>query len=232
MGFSPSGNAGLCFPDRMLEMFGDNLGEQLDEVLEDFYELCTEFQVPILAHAAPGNQAGDGFGNRAHPEHWRAVFECHPEIRVCLAHSGGFHPGANGTAPWEDTIVSMIKSGIPGLYMDLAFLSAVFDSQERRRALNGLSAINADEEAVFERVVFGSDWHMLAQIAGNADYAGHIDQLLSDAGLGTEARSEVFARNGAVFLNLRPGSAALERLGTFYGQYGPAWSQIEALASL
>jgi predicted TIM-barrel fold metal-dependent hydrolase len=69
------------------------------------------------------------------------------------------------------------------------------------------------------RLMYGSDWYMVASTPGFADYRRRFEELYS-GGLGREAAASFLGRNAAAFLGLRRGEPSRTRLDDFYRIHG------------
>ncbi|KKB84941.1 hypothetical protein VW29_08995 [Devosia limi DSM 17137] len=239
MGFLPMGNAraGLEYPERAGHQFGDDFPALLDESLMRLYELCVELDVPILTHTSHGNAAGADFGRRAHPVGWLPVLAGFPTLRVSMAHFGAFTSETAPADTWEAAIAAIARIDQQQVFVDLSYLTRIMplhaDGANRGIAIAGLRAILQHDDSFADRIVFGSDWHMLSQEPENERYPTLIEGYLRDVGLDAGRIGQVFARNALRLFGLVPGSQAYDRLQRYYGDRGLAhFNTIEALNRL
>ena len=156
MGWRPSGNQarpGLSAAD----------AATLDQIVDELAAWCDEEQVPITAHCNDSNYADDDeFGGFGAPEQWLTVLTKHRGLHLNLGHFGGAHdqPGAYGAAR---AIAAGMTDTYPALHADVGChridQPAVLAGEiaELRRL-----ADQSTTREVGNRLMFGTDWYMLA----------------------------------------------------------------------
>jgi predicted TIM-barrel fold metal-dependent hydrolase len=241
MGFLPLGNAKTLFagdyPPHLKRIFGNAMNVALDAALADLYAWCVAEQVPVLAHAADSNGAGQGYSKRADPSHWRLVTEKFPGIRLSLAHFGDFdagfdrpgnrNPKLSGT--WEWHLAELVRVSPTSLvFADLSYLSTVLlepADNRRREVVRMLKGIRAEFGGIAQRMLFGTDWIMFGNEAAFDTYnrkgqlADRVGDLLNSADFGDPEIDAVMYGNATSFLGLtlppeRAGNR--QRLKKFY----------------
>jgi len=110
-----------------------------DRRLDPLYQGCLELEVPLIMHmgTAPISNEFVGFA------HFRRLIERYPELRVCVAHMGGFE---------FDEFLGLLDDH-PNMYLDTTMINVttdLFDTSWRGDAER--LARHAD------RICFGSDW--------------------------------------------------------------------------
>lgn len=224
MGFMPFDNAKHLFagnyPQHLRTMFGGTLNKDLDAALGDLYAWCAAEQVPILAHAADSNGAGENYSKRAAPENWRAVTRQFPGIRIALAHFGDFeagfdrpgnrNPKLSGTWEWRMGKLVRESQSTP-VFIDLSYLSAVLldeNHNRRKEVIRMLQGVRAEFREISGRLVFGTDWIMfgkeeaLAKYDKNGAFADRVCEFLQSAGFGAPDIDGIMYGNAANFLGL------------------------------
>lgn len=214
--------------------FGHSFASQIDSALERLYLLCSKMDIPILAHAHSGNEAGAGFGERARPQKWTPVFENSDfeGLRVCFAHFGGFDGKRQPDAPakksgderkadvWEADIAAMLTEGHDGVFCDLSYLTAALPRHPEARKAEAIARVlkkmMSDTPALTQKIMFGSDWHMIAKEPGQEMYHKHVEDHLARANLANGDLMQIFTTNAIDFFGLREGQAAFERLYRYY----------------
>lgn len=232
MGFKPMGNApGQTYPQPILDRLGGHVSEGLNEAMEELFALCTQLDIPILAHAAASNGAGPEYADRADPAFWLPVFTKYPTLRLCLAHFGRFDHRSSGAAPgsalpaasWEWELGKFVKShSQQRLFVDLSYLSQAQDVDVANRKKLGTIIRNFLNEfdPRAERILYGSDWLMLGQESKSDTFATDLFAFLRhDVGLSQDAIERVRFRNAIRFLGLSQGSAARSRLESLYQRW-------------
>lgn len=228
MGFLPAGNAsaGLEYPTRARQQFGDDFPALLDDALMRLYQACNDLDIPILTHTSHGNAAGPNFGARAHPDGWQPVLAAFPRLRVSMAHFGGFSSETTPAKTWEAAIAAIAAADQQQVFVDLSYLTRIMplhpDGTNRAIAIAGLQATLQQVAGFADRIVFGSDWHMLSKEPGNEHYPALIEDYLTEVGLGPLHIDKIFARNGLRLFGLTPGGQSYDRLQRYYANKGLA----------
>jgi predicted TIM-barrel fold metal-dependent hydrolase len=240
MGFLPYDNAKKLFagdyPQHLRPIFDKRMNFALDAVLEDLYSWSASENVPLLAHAADSNGAGEKYSKRADPANWSAVTAKYPGIRISLAHFGDFEAGFDRPGnrnpklsdTWEWRMATLIKANPQSpIYIDLSYLSVAFlDNTNGRwrevvRMLKGLREF----DVLASRMLFGTDWIMLGKEESFPQYdsAGHfadrVAALLKAADFSDAQIEQVMHVNAGNFLGLTlpsnvPGNR--QRMTAFY----------------
>jgi len=233
MGFKPLRNErGQLYPKPILDELGSRLSEDLNEAMDQLFNLCTQLDIPVLAHAAASNSAGPKYSDRGDPAFWLPVFAKYPKLRLCLAHFGRFSyrsaaapPGSSlPESSWEWTLGRHIRRNPDNrLYADLSYLTEVQtqDKLDRQTVGRQLRQYVSEFDPKLDRLVFGSDWIMLGKEPRSAEYAVDVIAFLkSEVGIKSQTTMDRVMRFNAVrFLGLAPGNQTRERLVSFYKRY-------------
>ena len=145
-------------------------------LMEQAYPYCVAHDLPVMAHCSRGGVYGKGWTPEmrdavTEPRAWRGVLEQFPDLRVCLAHFGGdtdwrdyIKTGFDPERPeqkhnnWVWQICDMITSGDYGnLYTDISYTMFKFADYAP------LLRLFLEDEAIRDRVLFGSDFYMTRQ---------------------------------------------------------------------
>lgn len=229
--------------------FRSEYGELLDAALEQLFSWATCNDVPIMAHAA-----GSNFSNKAcatddpiTPENegenfdalnaayylgnagqWGDVLVNHPTLRLNLAHYDH-----------EDIFLSKKNNGLTQAAKDLRDLAgrydnvyldlSHFDAIKLTDTRNGLKKLLGDPAnfpvpGVIDRLMYGSDWHMLARVYGNQFYLQRMRESIPQ-----QIADGFFGRNAINYLGLAPGRENRRRLDDFYRKRNmapPVWMQV------
>jgi predicted TIM-barrel fold metal-dependent hydrolase len=232
MGFRASGNApGATYPNPVLELMNHVVSEPLNQALAALYDTCVELKAPIMAHGLASNATSKAYAARADPGYWIPVFRQRPELHVALAHYGAFRgvskdwPASTkpGTleATWEWAFGAYVKENPRApVFIDLSYLSEVWDWRERRRIRGALERYIREFDSECEHLLFGSDWVMLSQERGYEGYAGDMVAFLESAGVTGARLDRVLAGNAVRFMRLGEGQPGRERLLAFYRKHG------------
>jgi predicted TIM-barrel fold metal-dependent hydrolase len=231
MGFSAVGNAGGEAADIPLPSCGKGTSKvsraRLDEVLGQFFDYCSENDVPVMAHAAPSNAAYDGAEKLAAPKFWRELMGSHAEsllrgrsrARISLGHMGGDRD-LDTTNEWRNEIVSLIEDYPEHVYADLGYYEHVLgDGTDRRKLAVQLAALS--KEAVSSRVMYGSDWSMLAAQPKAHNYLNAMGQFLeSDLRISQSAQKAILGENAKKFFGFSSGTPSWKRIEIFHEKGG------------
>lgn len=215
MGFKPLENAGVSFAHARRAPPGG--GAALDRELRRLYRWCADNDVPIAAHASASMGAGPGTGAYSAPWLWRPVLREFPQLRVNLAHFGGF--GGHGNPAWETQLVAMLAE-FPNLFFDTGFWTeAMAGSLARATALASTRSLFEAEPIAGERMLYGSDWSMIARLTAHPAYlsglSGFVDELTGDP-----ARSRAIMGDNALrWLGLDRDGRQAARLARSHGRH-------------
>lgn len=215
-----------------------SMGFKIDSKdMVEVFEYCIEMQLPVLLHS---NQSGF-FRKKQHrdycnPQHWRSLFEEHPQLRelkVCFGHFGGggallHHPLQEDS--WAADICRLMEE-FPGVYADFSFHTDPMESQEAQASYLANVEEMLGHATHGRRILFGTDaWLVRLRLSCEA-YWRYFNSKLGDAaftriaeenprrflGLGAADGSEEMAANMVRHLDYL---AANRR---WVGAVPPAW---------
>jgi hypothetical protein len=194
-GFRPWGNAGRP-PDRR----GGPTGDQIEAALRAFWLKCRDWNLPVMAHAAPSMGRDNAHDLLSSPDNWESLIKADfwqddRGPRVNLGHFGGDenHPDDVAGANWPNKF-----AGIMGeergdlLFADLGYwegLECRHVNTECRKARDRLSSAlktGVGNGTANDRLMFGSDWLMLSKEKGWPSYARQLFksmQVIDPAGV-------------------------------------------------
>lgn len=227
MGFQPANNAALTdnpqFKDpRYLSSeergLAPKVGGRLDAALAKLYLWCSQNNVPVMAHANESFGPSPDYEQRAHPKFWATVLEpsAFPRLRINMAHFGHFNAAVRRTDPvrhlkdcWEWKIGEIV-SGSPDsyAYADVSSLSEILKVGPSRKIIDCMVAFKAAFPATAERLIYGSDWSMIAQAEGfprinsTKPFPDLMITFLKACGYNDSEIEGIMFRNAARFLGL------------------------------
>lgn len=153
-----------------------------DPLLEPFFRLADEFDVPMLIHLG-GNGRGDTFPiDLGNPLRLSRVMRRHPTLRVYIE---------NASFPFLEEVVAVVMR-YPNVYVDLSTALWAFPRRAIHRHLQGLVDLG-----VGKRIMFGSDQMMWPEVIEVA-----IETIDSADFLTAEEKRDIFYNNAARFLRL------------------------------
>jgi predicted TIM-barrel fold metal-dependent hydrolase len=220
VGFLPAGNSSST-------PYGAQRGRQasaaeVNDALDRLYNWCSRSEVPIAAHAANSNGAGECTGWNASPRNWASVLQKHPELRLSLAHFGGFREEINKTncprpdePNWEDLLAELAQQH-EGIFADNGYWTEAYrdDPAGYDRVQSDLKALLLAAPVLGRRLMFATDWSMLGRDPKHPEYLGAMVGASNAAGLSETA---LFSRNAIAFLGLIRGTKQYDRLTGFFG---------------
>ncbi len=239
MGFYPINNA-VHDPYNVYSL-------RIDEALESLYDWCISEDVPIMAHCAEDNGSQPGYEERANPDYWEEVLQQYPELRLNFAHFGRDEEViiANYGSGWAWKIAELMDN-YPNVYADTGYHEVVLQfplifvfrnilrSIDRAEYVDGLSKLFNDFTKVKERLMYGSDMHVLMVQHNHEEY---LTGALSLPGLTENGFEKIFdnwplikddflGQNALRFFGLDdPGTKNRQRLLEFYEKHNMAEPQ-------
>ena len=162
-GFRPYGNT---LPPATPQPMGGPTARELDDTLDYFWDQCAAKKIPVMAHAGSSFGSDDAHNALAGPPGWEALLtrrDVPPPILANVGHFGG-DADRNG---WTEKFSSYMGwAQGSGFYADIGY----WNKLHCLGAMEGDCKIAHDKLVavlrlpnVSKRVMYGSDWHMLAQ---------------------------------------------------------------------
>ncbi len=193
MGFFPAGNTRISVKSRKER---PNL-DQLDRVLSAFFEDPDVRAATVMAHSSHSNGRDDAHDDFGGPLGWSQLLAEKANIsqlpKINFAHFGG----ACGPGWGEEFAKLMQQYPSRGLYGDLGFWNETkcnggqLTPGERLRRVVTLSVGN---ETVGDRIMFGTDWHMLSIEPAWSSYPDRVATMIRQIGDETLAQ-KIFGGN-------------------------------------
>jgi predicted TIM-barrel fold metal-dependent hydrolase len=219
MGWRPLGNAAT------IDMTSSE-AERLDAVLGDFYTWCENEDVPITAHANRSNFADPSFADFAGPTGWELVLESFPQLRVNLGHFGGA-TAELGPGSWPARMIDLALRH-DHVYVDTGN-HRIHDSGMASAYLRSLALLlqASDRKEMASRLMFGSDWFMLASLPNHQQFLDTYRDLFEQQ-FGQPATQNFLGGNALRFLGFAdPGTKNADRLRDHYRRHAssdtPRW---------
>lgn len=202
------------------------IGRMLDHAMTALFDLCATEDACILAHANNSNASADGYGARADPAYWVAVFQRWPQLRIGLAHFGEFAHVSSGAgsqlpeASWEWALGRYFKEARDApVFADVSYLTEIAGKNaQEMAAYTKLTRRWVDEfDPQCRHLMFGTDWTMLGLDASYEGYTRRVYDFFRDGcGFDQTRLDRLFSGNAAHFLGLRKGDTVRARLLKFY----------------
>jgi predicted TIM-barrel fold metal-dependent hydrolase len=224
MGFRPYGNNGAPDPESYPASLRDvhNWGAALDGALGALYDWCIANDVPIMAHCSFSQYPSKAAGGHGSPDAWQLVFAQSKwkTLRVNLGHLGGLWDLVtdDGTAPdgWTEKVVTMLADkNLPNLYGDVADYDRILERSNNDdeqaldvRTLDRLRDLLTAQPAARAKLMYGTDWVMLARCGAAENYYPSMKQRIPERlNLNTSEMRGFLGFNAARFLGLAVDSA-------------------------
>ncbi|MEJ2453494.1 MAG: amidohydrolase family protein [Candidatus Thiodiazotropha sp.] len=232
MGFKAYGNSGQ---DPGCHWPNGNYGEKLDASLKGLYEWCLECEVPILAHSSESNGVTKACQRLGGPDDWQHALSEFAGLQVSVGHFGGdtAYASQDDYERARGFASLMRESYAEHFYADLSFMPGLFEPNSTLsrivEEMKGMPVSGAEQATVADRLLYGSDWFMLAFDASALDYARLMQDYLLK--IGDESLvAKVFSSNTIELFRLAKrenGKAGKlrNRLDRFFEQHNlhPQW---------
>ena len=225
MGFRAIDNAAITQPPLKQCPGGKPVVEraELDRVLHAFFSECAERGVPVMAHTSDSNAAYAGAGKLGAPEFWERLLGSYgrefaagrSKLRISLGHMGGDH-SATAPNPWREQIAdAMVR--FPGqVFADLSYYDHMLgDADVRRQLAQRMRMVTRD--GVWQHVMYGSDWSMLAAQPRWRHYIDDFARFIeTDLELDPRQRAAIMGETARRFYGLEDGQPTMTRLQRFH----------------
>jgi hypothetical protein len=247
MGFSAAGNGTALPPPALppptppealrqlvqAKYPGMTVGAALDAEMNKLFELCEALDVPLMAHCARSELANPGNADLPGPDYWRLALTNWPNLRLNLGHFGGvwqFSATDNDPAgvktttyaqTWARSIAQLMHdfSNVYAdvAYFDLALVDPVPPNSPTAQALEFIAELAQDYPMLVDRLMYGSDWIMVAIVTASSDYVRRLTNAIDTIFGDDLARENLLWRNAARYLGLRATDKTRARLATVLG---------------
>lgn len=225
LGYKPINNSTVTNERKRIAIRNEKMqylfkGEEYDEVLSELYDYCVKNEVPITTHCGM-------YGIESYPDasfdfgkaiYWRDVLKQkkYKNLHLNLAHFGWFTAeGYNGKITWVKEICKML-SDYDHLYTDVSHHSVVI-KKYLKKFKSDYKKMCKDFPVVKERLLYGTDWHVLRRVKKYKLFKERYIEILKDGTLFSDQELEAFLGGNALdFLGLHIGSKNYKRLEQFY----------------
>ncbi len=207
MGFKAYGNSGQ---DPGCNWPSSNYGTKLDRSLKSLYEWCREYEVPILAHSSESNGVAKVCQRFGGPDDWRHALSVFEGLQVIAGHFGGDtkHASQDDYARARGLASLMHATYAENFYADMSFMPGLFESNSRLsevvEEIKEMPVSGVENTTVADRLLYGSDWFMLATDASAQDYTRLMEEYLYKIG-NDSLVTDVFSNNVIALFRLAKG---------------------------
>lgn len=206
-------------------------GSAINTQLRRLYDWCASEMVPIKSHANNSVDAQLCSGLLAAPENWGEVMERYPNMRVNLAHFGGFEedfaPTNSCPRPPETfekqaaTLIGRTRAGqprYPNLYVDIGYWTEVTGDNKpvRDPFITKLNELLGVAPNLGDQMLYGSDWLMIAQDRNANAYLADVRDALSVSAVAPQM-DRIMGSNALRYLGLmNPDDPQIRRMSRFF----------------
>ncbi len=226
MGFRAIDNAGIAQPSLKQCPAGKPVVDrvELDRVLHAFFSECAERGVPVMAHTSDSNAAYAGAGTLGAPDFWERLLGSYgrefaagrSKLRINLGHMGGDH-SATAPNPWREGVADAMGRFPGQVFADLSYYEHMLGDADMRRQLAQRMRM-VTQDGVWQHVMYGSDWSMLAAQPRWRHYIDDFARFIeTDLALDARQRAAVMGETARTFYGLEDGQPAMARLRRFHG---------------
>jgi predicted TIM-barrel fold metal-dependent hydrolase len=203
----------------------------IDKINETLFRYCIQNDIPIFAHCNNnGFEANTHTGYNSKPLYWQTVLvkEEFKKLRLNLAHAGGtpgwfckiyatdqiklseiddviFDSSDQQKNNWNASyakIVYKLCLTYENVYCDAAYLDEVSDPQLLKNFTDRLTNLFKTESSFAQKIMFGTDWHMLFREGENASFFMGYDKLFESSGPLGAHRDDFFENNALRYLKM------------------------------
>ena len=200
---------------RWLSRYKDLTSARLDDLNDKLFAYCELNDIPIFTHCTPkGFEADEDYGKMADPAFWAPVLEKYKKLRLCFGHSGGhafWFPQAAADA--EEVRFGRMVADLclkhPNVYCEVGYLEQILKPGDRELFKNRLkeqidrpSTAPTGSWKLGNKIMYGSDWHMIHKEKGHEQYPAAFNELFTDPALKPWQRA-FFCRNAIAYLKLQ-----------------------------
>lgn len=181
-----------------------NTDASWDQANLALYDHCVNNTIPILSHCNQvGMQAGYQIPKKGNPLYWENVLNYvkpgtqtkpYENLTLCFGHSGGDEEWFLPNTPGNDETffrsfcgdVYRICTENKNVYCDLSYMHEITDDTKigfLRTRLKSLFVKSVNEKTPFyfeDKIIYGSDWHMIMQEHGSDAYLPKFFNLFKD----------------------------------------------------
>ena len=229
-------------PTHAEDALGNNPGRLLDEKMDQLFQWCSARNVPIMSHSNNSYGVGPAYGTRANPKHWQPVLNRYPNLRLNLAHFGGFDEAFDEDgevhdnrleSTWEWEVGKLLKP-FSNVYADVSYFNELLNSDAcksdkncaRETVRRFFKRFLASFPEARNRLIYGSDWIMTGierkfpSVSEQRLYPDIVAGFLNELGLSVQ---DVMLNNINAFLGLKQAdrlNGTRGRLEKFYADNG------------
>ncbi|HQV04723.1 MULTISPECIES: amidohydrolase family protein [unclassified Novosphingobium] len=157
-----------------------------DERLDPYYEVCAQYQLPVLSHIGPTTPSLSF--NFARPEGIDEAARRFPQVKFVLGHAGSTH--------FRDAAV--LAEYRPNVFLDMSG----FQAAASRGRFDDLMRFHK-ENGILNKILFGTDWPIHRLLGAQKKWVDRFKQLCTDGILTQRELANIF---GETFRSISPSS--------------------------
>lgn len=201
----------------------------IDKINEALFRYCIQNDIPIFSHCNnSGFQANTYSGYNSNPLYWQLVLvkEEFKKLRLNLAHGGGTRGWFSNVSATDQVklneiddiidysdqqdnwnmsyakIVYKLCLAYENVYCDAAYLDEISNPKLLENFTHRLINLFKIEPSFAQKIIFGTDWHMLFREGENASFFIGYDKLFEPAGPLGAHRDNFFENNALRYLKM------------------------------
>ena len=204
--------------------------QSLDAVNVALFSYCVNNDIPVFSHCNNnGFQAYEHSGYNSNPKYWQVILakKEFTNLRLNLAHGGGvegwFCPvnqddqvkltdiddiifdSSDDQTTWNRSYAKMVYKlclTYPNVYCDAAYLDEISDEKFLKNFTERLVNVFKTEPSFAQKIIFGTDWHMLFKEGKNASFFVGYNKLFEATGILGAYRDDFFENNALRYLKM------------------------------
>lgn len=201
---------------RWISRYENLRNEDINNLNEKLFAYCEKNNIPVFTHCTPkGFEADKGYGEMADPQYWSLVLDNHKKLRLCFGHAGGHAYWFPSSKPTDEEIneaqfgaqVVQLCLKHPNVYCEVAYLDQILTDDGKKAFKSKLASViniksTTGDWRFGDKIMYGSDWHMIHKEPHHEDYPAAFNSLFTDPILKSWQRA-FFCRNALAYLQFK-----------------------------
>ena len=195
-----------------------NRDKSIDDKNKELFSYCIDHDIPVFTHCTPKGfeSSPNKSGKNADPKHWLKLLK-DPDfsnLRLCLGHAGGvsgwFEANTEeGDKEWKKSYAANVYklcTNYPNVFCEIGFLSDIYDLPKMEHFAERLIHLFNDTKVKYpftEKIMYGSDWHLLFNEGLESSYLNRYEELFNRPEF-VQYERRFFDGNARNYLNLTP----------------------------
>ncbi|WP_417558402.1 amidohydrolase family protein [Mesoflavibacter zeaxanthinifaciens] len=199
-----------------------NCNPEINKRIGSFFKYCESKKIPVFTHCTPtGFESIPGkSGLNSDPIYWEKLLIEHPDLILCLGHAGGvegWFATFDETKPFPRIVqnnleiisyaekVHSLCVSYKNVYCGVGFLDDVKDQKLRKNFIKRLNFLFEQKTGKYlfkDKIMYGSDWHMLFNEGLQFNYHEEYLKMFKNEGLKLTVKDQFFYLNASKYLKL------------------------------